>query len=83
MSCVSFVSSSFSFPLLFDLLAEGIFSAILFPFKSLVATAVFHTTLLEAVFAASTSVFVAVSLLYLANDKKTTFFKIFSFSWLN
>ena len=66
------------FPSLFGLPIEVILSAILFPIKSPVASAVFQTTLFEAVFAASIPVFVAVSinfLLYLspnflANDKK-------------
>ena len=53
-----YISSSFSF----GLPIEVILSAILFPIKSPVASAVFWTTLLEAVFAASIPVFVAVSI---------------------
>ena len=45
----------------FVLPTEVILSAILFPIKSSVASTVFCTTLLEAVFAASIPVFVAVS----------------------
>ena len=45
----------------FDLPATVILSAILFTIKSPVASAAFWTTLLEAVFAASIPVFVAVS----------------------
>ena len=63
----------------FDLPAEAILLAILFPIKSPVAYSVFWTILLEAVFAGSIPVFVAVSnrfSLYLPppdflwNDKK-------------
>ena len=46
-------------------LSEVILSAILFPIKSPVASAVFCTTLLEVVFAASIPVFVAVSVIFL------------------
>ena len=56
---ISCLSSSFS--LLFVLPNEVILSAILFPIKSPVASTVFRTTHLEAVFAASIPVFVAVS----------------------
>ena len=49
----------------FDLPIEVILSAILFPIKSPVASAVFSTTLLEAVFAASIPVFVAISINFL------------------
>ena len=70
-------SSSFSF--VFVLRTEVILSAILFPIKSPVASAVFCTTLLEAVFAASIPVFVAasnnflpyLSLNFLENYKKS------------
>ena len=44
---------------------EVVLSAILFPIKSPVASAVFWTTLFEAVFAASIPVFVAVSINFL------------------
>ena len=62
----------------FDLITEIILSAILFPIKFLVDCWVSWSTLLEAVFAGSIPVFVAVSLSYLqylspnflANDKK-------------
>ena len=60
---ISCLSSSFS--LLFVFPTEVILSAILFPTKSLVAFAVFHTALLEAIFAASIPVFVAVSINFL------------------
>ena len=61
----------------FDLPAEVILSAILFPVKFPVAYSVFCTTLLEAIFAASIPVFVAVSInllpylpsQFLKNDK--------------
>ena len=56
-----YISSSFSF----GLPIEVILSAILFPIKSPVASAVFCTTLLEAVFPASIPVFVAVSIIFL------------------
>ena len=56
---------SFSFPLFFDLPVEVILSAILFPIKSPLVYAVFWTTLSDAVFAASTLVFVAVSINFL------------------
>ena len=70
------ISSGFSFS--FDLPIQVILSAILFSIKSPVASAVFCTTLLEAVFAASIPVFVAVSINclpflspnFLAKDKK-------------
>ena len=63
----------------FVLPIEVILSAILLPIRSPVASAVFCTTLLEAVFAASIPVFVAVSinllpylsLNFLANDRKS------------
>ena len=54
----------------FVLPTEVILSAILFPIKSPVASAVFCTTLLVAVFAVSIPVFVAVSInffLYLSH----------------
>ena len=62
----------------FVLPTEVILSAILLPIRSPVASAVFCTTLLEVVFAASIPVFVAVSinllpylsLNFLANDRK-------------
>ena len=57
---ISCLSSFFS--LLFVLPTEVILSAVLFPIKSPVAFAGFWTTLLEAVFAASIPVFVAVSI---------------------
>ena len=68
----------FSFSFTFVLPTEVILSDILLPVKSPVASAVFCTTLLEVVFAASISVFVAVSINFLpylpqnflANDKK-------------
>ena len=50
---------------LFALPTEVILSAILLPIKSSVASAVFLTTLLDAVFAASFLVFVAVSINFL------------------
>ena len=75
-----YISSGFSFVFGFSfcLPIEVILSAILFPIKSPVAPAVFYTTLLEAIFAASIPALVAVSsnflpyLLpkFLANDKK-------------
>ena len=68
----------FSFHFSLVLPTEVILSAILLPIKSPVASAVFCTTLLEAVFAASIPVFVAVSINFLpylspnflAKDKK-------------
>ena len=54
---------SFSFSLVLP--TEVILSAILLPVKSPVVSAVFCTTLLEAVFAASVPVFVAVSISFL------------------
>ena len=71
-----YISSGFSFS--FDLPIEVILSAMLFPIKSPLASAVFCTTLLEAVFAASIPIFVAVSIHFLpylspnllAKDKK-------------
>ena len=75
-----YISSGFSFVFVFSfgLPIEVILSTILFPIKSPVDSAVFCTTLLEAIFAASIPALVAVSsnfLLYLlpkflANDKK-------------
>ena len=55
----------FSFSFSFVLPIEVILSAILFPIKSPVASAVFYTTLLEAAFAVSIPVFVAVSINFL------------------
>ena len=55
----------FSFSFSFVLPIEVILSAILFPIKSPVASAVFCTTLLEAVFAASIPVFVALAINFL------------------
>ena len=71
-------SGLFVFSFSFDLPIKVILSAVLFPIKSLVASAVFCTTLLEVVFAASIRVFVAVSInflpylspSFLVNDKK-------------
>ena len=61
-----YVSSGFSFGFFsgfsFVLPIEVILSAILFPIKSHVSSAVFCTTLLQTVFAASILVFVAVSI---------------------
>ena len=75
-----YISSGFSFVFgfSFDLPIKVILSAILFPIKSPVAYAVFCTTLLEAIFAASIPCLVAVSInflhyllpKFLANDKK-------------
>ena len=80
-----YISSGFSFGFSFDLPVEVILSAILFPIKSHVDSAVFCTTLLEAVFAASIPVFVAVSISFLpylspnflAKDKKPYSFTYF------
>ena len=55
----------FSFSFSFVLPTEVILSAILFPIESLVASAFFCTTLLEAVFTGSIPVFVAVSINFL------------------
>ena len=52
-----YISSGFSLGFPFDLPIEVILSAILFPIKYPVASAVFCTTLLEAIFAASIPVF--------------------------
>ena len=75
-----YISSGFSFAFVFSfcLPIEVILSAILFPIKSPVASAGFYTNLLEAIFAASIPVLVAVSInflpyllpRFLANDKK-------------
>ena len=75
-----YISSGFyfGFGFSFGLPIEVILSAILFPIKSPVASAGFYTTLLEAIFAASIPVLVAVSInilpyllpKFLANDKK-------------
>ena len=58
-------SDLFIFSFSFVLPIGVILSAILFPIKSPVASTVFCTTLLEAVFAASIPVFVAVSINFL------------------
>ena len=62
-----YISSSFSFGFSFSfgLPIEVILSAILFPNKFPVASAVFCTTHLEAVFAASIPAFVVVSINFL------------------
>ena len=75
ISCLSFCWSSLVF--FFVLPAEAIWSAILFPVKSPVASDVYWTTLLDVVFAASIPGFVAVFINFLpyllpnlfANDK--------------
>ena len=56
-----YISSGFSF----GLPIEVILSAFLFPIKSPVASAIFCTTLLEAIFAASIPVLVAVFINFL------------------
>ena len=58
-------SISFVFYFSFVLPIEVILSAVLFPIKSPAASAVFWTTLFEAVFAASIHVLVAVSIKFL------------------
>ena len=74
ISCLS----SFSYSLFYLMNVLPNFVTILFPIKSPVASAVFLTTHLEAAFAASIPVFIAVSINFLpylssnfiANDKK-------------
>ena len=65
MECIFVQVFLLFFGISYGLPIEVILSAILFPIKSPVASAVFCTTLLEAVFAASIPVLVAVSINFL------------------